>query len=198
MTTQPWPDHLLTLEEFDALPEDNSRRYELQEGVLIVTPRARPPLHQKVAYRLMASLDGQLPAGWDMLADVEVVTQAGFPARVRVPDVIVTSVEAVEVNPPRLTADQVLIAVEIVSPGSRDTDTLVKPVEYARAGIPHYWLIDLDPPVSLAAYHLAGDFGYQEAPAVTGTFRTTEPFPLNIDLLELITPRRSSGKRVEQ
>ncbi|QUG99647.1 hypothetical protein HUO13_01510 [Saccharopolyspora erythraea] len=34
------PDHLLTIEEFDELPEDGSRRYELQEGVLQVSPKA--------------------------------------------------------------------------------------------------------------------------------------------------------------
>jgi len=189
MTAQPWPDHLLTLEEFAALPEDNSRRYELHEGVLIVTPRAAP-LHQRVACRLLTELDHQLPGGWEMLADVEVVTQAGFPARVRVPDVVVTRSEIVEANPPRLTADQVQLAVEIISPGSRDTDTLVKPVEYANCDIPYYWVIDLDPPVSLVAYHLAGDFGYQEAPAVTGKFSTIEPFPLSFDLVELTAPRK--------
>jgi Uma2 family endonuclease len=188
MTAQPWPDHLLSLDEFDALPEDNSRRYELQEGVLIVTPRALP-LHQKAAYHLMEALNKQLPPGWDTLDDVEVVTQAGFPARVRVPDVVVTSVEVVQANRPRLTADEVLLAVEIVSPGSHDTDTLVKPVEYAKAGIPHYWVIDLEPPVSLAVYTRAGNFGYQEVPAVTGRFSTSEPFELTIDVAELATPR---------
>jgi Uma2 family endonuclease len=185
----PWPDHLLTLEEFAALPEDNSRRYELQEGVLIVTPRAAP-LHQKVAFNLMIALNDQLPTGWDMLDDVEVVTQPGFPTGVRVPDVIVTTADVVEANPPRLTADQVRLAIEIISPGSRKTDTMVKPHEYADAGIPYYWVIDPEPPVSLAAYHLAGDFGYQEAPAVTRTFRTIEPFPLSFDVAELTAPRK--------
>lgn len=28
-----WPDHLLTLEEFEQLPEHNSRRYELRGHV---------------------------------------------------------------------------------------------------------------------------------------------------------------------
>ena len=40
MSVMTCPDHLLTLEEFDQLPEDNSRRYELQEGVLQVSPKA--------------------------------------------------------------------------------------------------------------------------------------------------------------
>jgi len=79
--------------------------------------------------------------------------------------------------------------VEIISPGPKQTDTLVKPVEYANAGIPHYWVIDLDEPMSLVAYHSAGDFGYQEAPAVTGMFTTEEPFSLRVDLTALARPR---------
>lgn len=186
MTAQPWPDHLLTVEEFAALPEDNSRRYELQEGLLIVSPRATS-LHQQVALHLQMSLYGQLPDGWRVAADMElVVTEPGFMAGVRVPDVVIAPADVVKANLSRFTADQILVAVEIISPGSRRTDTVVKPVEYANAGIPYYWVIDMDPPLSLAAYHLAGDFGYQEAPAVTGTFRTMEPFPLEVDLTTLL------------
>jgi Uma2 family endonuclease len=184
MTADAWPDHLLTLEEFIQLPEDNSRRYELQEGILIVSPRANF-LHQRVAHRLVAMLNDQLPPDWEAVGDVEIVTEPGFPASVRVPDVVVVQEEAVSAAVPRLNADEALLAVEIISPGSQRTDTLVKPVEYAKAGIPHYWLIDLNSPLSLTAYHLAGDFGYQEAPAATGTFSTCEPFSLQVDLAEL-------------
>jgi Uma2 family endonuclease len=184
MTADAWPDHLLTLEEFIELPEDNSRRYELQEGVLIVSPRANS-LHQRVARRLMNMLDDQLPPEWEAVDDMEIVTQPGFPASLRVPDVVIVREELVSSAVPRFTAEEVLLAVEIISPGSKQTDTLVKPVEYAKAGIPHYWVIDLDDPLSLATYHLAGDFGYQEAPAVTGMFETSEPFSLRVDLATL-------------
>jgi len=179
-----WPDHLLTLEEFIELPEDNSRHYELQEGILIVSPRATP-LHQQVIFHLGMALYHQLPAEWRAVSDTEVVVQSGFPGTVRVPDLVIVPTEVVKANPPRFTAEEVLVAVEIISPGSRRIDTRIKPDEYAEAGIPHYWVIDLDEPLSLAAYHLAGDFGYQEAPAVTNVFQTNEPFPLRIDLTEL-------------
>lgn len=36
-----------------------------------------------------------------------------------------------------------MIVVEIVSPGSKSADTLVKRVQYARSGIEHYWIIRL-------------------------------------------------------
>ena len=36
-----------------------------------------------------------------------------------------------------------LVAVEIVSPGSRSADTTAKRIEYADAGIPSYWIVQL-------------------------------------------------------
>lgn len=198
MTALPsWPDHLLTLEEFAALPEDNTRRYELQEGILIVTPRP-VSLHQRVLYHLRNQLDDQLPAEWEPLCEFEVITRHRRPSSVRVPDVVVVPTESVDDNVPRVEGADVLLAVEIISPGSHMTDTVTKPTEYANVGIRHYWVIDLEPPISLTAYHLAGEFGYQEAPAATGTFSTSEPFPLTIDLPALTARRGRTERTVDQ
>ena len=48
----------------------------------------------------------------------------------------------------------------------------------------HPALLDRRPrrPVSLVACHLGGEFGYVDGGAVTGVFRTTEPFPVRLDL----------------
>lgn len=67
-------------------------------------------------------------------------------------------------------------------PGQEDFLTVA---EYADAGIGYYRIVDLDEPLSLAACHLAREFGYQEAPAVTGTFSTQEPFPIRLELDKL-------------
>jgi hypothetical protein len=85
-----------------------------------------------------------------------------------------------------IAARDVVLVVEIVSPGSVRTDNLVKRSEYADAGIPHYWIVDIAGPVSLIACHLADSFGYADAGAVTGEFQTSEPFPVRIDLDALI------------
>ncbi|HEU5265671.1 MAG TPA: Uma2 family endonuclease, partial [Jatrophihabitans sp.] len=84
-----------------------------------------------------------------------------------------------------LTARDVVVVVEIVSPGSRRMDTVVKRGEYADAGIPHYWIIDLEPPVSLLACRLAGAFGYQDPGEVVNVYETAEPFAIRIDLASL-------------
>lgn len=83
-------------------------------------------------------------------------------------------------------ADDVVVVVEIVSPDSKRTDYVTKHGEYADAGIPHYWIVDLSEPVSLVACHQAGELGYQDAPAMTGVIQTTEPFPVKLDLDRLL------------
>jgi len=59
---------------------------------------------------------------------------------------------------------------------------LIKRGEYADAGIPFYWIIDAEAPISLVACHLAGSFGYQDRGSVTGVFESAEPFPVRVDL----------------
>jgi Uma2 family endonuclease len=193
----PWPDHFLTMEEFDALPEDKTHRYELEEGVLLVTP-APVPLHQRVAQRLINTLEEQAPYEWDVYGDVEVQLSATSPS-VRRSDVVIVPENPANDSTPRFDASQVLVAVEIISRGSRVTDTATKPVVYAAARIPHYWVIDkIDDEVSLTVYQLVGDLGYQKSKPVTGRFTTMDPFPLDIDLTTLNLSRRKLDRRVDQ
>ena len=85
-----------------------------------------------------------------------------------------------------IRASDVLVVVELVSPSSRRTDHVIKRGEYADAGIAHYWIVDLAEPVSLLACHLAGEFGYVDGAAATGTVTTTTtPFAVEIDLSAL-------------
>ncbi|GAA1173417.1 Uma2 family endonuclease [Pseudonocardia alaniniphila] len=155
--TLSWPNHLLTLEEWEALPESEGVRLELAEGLVVMSPK---PLffHQRAAMRLGYRLDEQLPQELTALTEVEVVVSVR-PATVRVPDIIVTRSQVVERNPPRLSADDLLLAVEVLSDGTRRVDRVLKFSEYAEARIPQYWIIDLGQPHSLTAYVLVdGDY----------------------------------------
>ncbi|MFF5176200.1 Uma2 family endonuclease [Micromonospora sp. NPDC000089] len=51
----------------------------------------------------------------------------------------------------------VLLVVEIVSPGSEGIDTVTKRSEYAAAGIPRYWVVDQDQPQTVTMLHLEGE-----------------------------------------
>jgi Uma2 family endonuclease len=183
MTMNAWPDHLLTLEEWSALPEAPSHHVELADGVLIAAPRPAP-WHQIAAGHLMSDLNRQLPATLYASQDVEVVIESSFPATVRAPDVLVIAESLFRSNPARIDAREVLLAVELISPGSTGTDRFTKTGEYAGAGIPHYWVIDLSAP-SLTTYALVGDH-YEVTQKVTGPVTLSEPATLAVDVSRLL------------
>jgi len=197
MTALPLPPQRLplTVADYVALGEDpEGVRYELQDGNLVMA--ASPfPRHQRCLLRLGGQLEAQLPDDLDVFPDVDVdlrLVPATQPGTVRRPDLVVVSragFERREREGGVLRAPEVVLAVEIVSPGSERTDHTVKHLEYADAGIPHYWVVDLGEPgdrITLTAHHLAGEFGYGDAGPVAGTFATTEPFPVRVDLDALV------------
>ena len=187
LSTVTWPDHLLTLDEWDALAEDEAYRSELVEGILLVAPRPASP-HQRAMVRLCTLLDEQLPDELTAFADVEVLVDAGFPPTVRAPDVVVVPTEVDRQNVPRFDAADLVLAVEIVSPGTGRTDRITKAFEYAHAGIPHYWIVELRPPVTLTGFVLA-DGAYQEVIRTTGLVEVAVPAPLRIDVATLLDRR---------
>lgn len=192
MSLQPVaPPHFLTVAEYLEIGEIESGYSELVEGRLLMSPS---PLgdHNTAIFRFGMQLVGQLPPPFEVILDVDVDLQlapADGPGTVRRPDLIVVNREARR----RQRAEggvnlgtDVLVVVEALSPGSVRTDNVHKRAEYADAGIPHYWIIDIAEPVSLLACHLAGEFGYVDSGPVTGTFATTSPFPVTIDLDALL------------
>lgn len=170
---------LLTLEDWFALGEDESlRRAELCQGVLEVSPSPSPRLaHARAIRRLANTIEAQLPAGFDVYDEVDVVLQR-TPATVRQPDVIVLASGA----PEPLTAADVLLAVEILSPGSRRTDRVIKRAEYAAAGIRDYWIVDLD---GASAEVLTLVDGAYEGSTVADRIAVDGLLPLVVDLSAL-------------
>jgi Uma2 family endonuclease len=186
MSVAPWPDHLLTIEEWDELPEDTYRRAELVDGVLVVTPTPTPA-HQDAVFELKAQLKGSYAkSGLALVHEVDVVLAESFPPLVRQPDLVAVPFEVRRARPRRFAAADVLLAVEIVSPGSKRTDRIAKVVDYAEAGIPHYWIVDIDDPISLEAFTLVGD-AYEKVAEFTAPelAQLADPAPVTIDLAEL-------------
>ena len=160
-----WPNHQLTLTEWDALPEAEGVRQELVEGLVALTPM---PLfgQQRFGARLSVALDDQLPPEFTAGPAIEVVV-SDSPPTVRIPDVVVTHARIAERNPPRIVAADVLLAIEVLSDGTRRVDRVLKFSEYADAGIPQYWIVDLGSPTTLLAYQLVDD-DYQISSEHTG------------------------------
>jgi Uma2 family endonuclease len=67
--------------------------------------------------------------------------------------------------PPRaiwLSVDELLLVVEIVSPGSEAMDEVTKRREYAAAGIPQYWVVDRGDALTVTLYQLSAEATYAE------------------------------------
>lgn len=188
MTTVPMPPaRLFTVTEYAALGEDEHGRWELMEGNLVCSPSPSPD-HNTAVLRIAMQLTPQLPGHVEVIPDIDVDLQLvppDQPGFARRPDVVLAQRSArhrVRAEGGLIRASEVLLVVEVVSPGSRRTDNVVKRAEYADAGIPHYWIVDIDQPVSLLACRLTKRFGYRDAQPVTSAFSTTEPFPVGLDL----------------
>jgi Uma2 family endonuclease len=80
-----------------------------------------------------------------------------------------------------------LLAVEVVSPTSRKTDRFFKPIEYAQAGIPAYWRLELEPAPLLVVHRLAGE-RYDVVQELTGEGLVEVPFRVRLDLPALLPP----------
>jgi Uma2 family endonuclease len=177
MTTLPWRPEGWTVDDLDLLPEDELR-YELFDGALLVTP---PPeiRHDDVAAQLIVLLGTALPG------DLRVAGAAGVYFDLhnyRQPDVAVYRRSALSGR--RLGVEDVLLAVEIMSPTSVSTDRVAKPAQYAAAGIVGFWRLELDPLV-LIVHELDGDV-YREVARFADEVVVDEPVPLRFRLADLM------------
>jgi len=135
-------------------------RYEMSpEGALSITPLPDSG-HAATVSRLLAWLAA---AGWpaEQLLHAAGIRIAG-PENDggRTPDLTVWA----RPQPPStwLTLDDLLLVVEIVSPGTEAMDDMVKHREYARAGIPRYWVVDQDTAQTVTLHRLGSGGTYTE------------------------------------
>lgn len=181
----------LTVAEYLAIGEIEPGYTELVEGRIVMSP-GPIPRHGRAQLRLAEQLSTCLPDGVEALPEIDIdlsLSGPDGPGWSRRPDVVVApraAYDRIDREGGMLAASEVLLAVEIVSTGSRRTDHVTKRSEYADAGIPHYWIVDLSDPVSLLDCHLAGEFGYADGGVVTGTYSATAPFPVELDLDALV------------
>lgn len=174
-----------TFEDLQQIDDENWRRYEIVDGALVVSPYASPR-HEFVGARLRRELDPYIPAGFELLGPLTVDLRPSY----RIPDLLVLSKEAVLRNDPLIPPADLLLAVEVVSPSSVSTDRLVKPAQYAAAGIPAYWRVETDP-VSLTAYALRDKVYIELGTWTPGQIaEIAEPFPVRITVADLV-PREA-------
>lgn len=121
-----------------SLPDDG-QRYELIDGVLLVSP-APSKRHQRAVRMLLIALQSycdphNLGEALSSPADI-----ALSPTDLVQPDVFVVPVITASWDDAR----DLLLAVEVVSPSSAHTDRHVKRPRYQRERVPEFWIVDLD------------------------------------------------------
>ena len=181
----PAPGKPFTVAELDRMPDDG-HRYELIDGVLVVSPRPGNP-HQVVAFTLATALDRVCPPELQVVPEpaVQISRKTEFD-----PDVAVIRRE--QVNSAKCTEPPLLV-VEVRSPSTALIDLNVKKDAYERFGVESYWVVvpDRDEPEVIALELRGGR--YQEAAHVTGdgTFAAVRPFSVEVVPSRLVAGLRS-------
>jgi Uma2 family endonuclease len=174
VTVADWPaaGQPFTVADLDRLPDDG-RRYELLDGVLIVSPRPTT-IHQYVAFRLAKVLDDACPDDLCVMPEpaVELGPQTEFD-----PDLVVVHTD--QVGGAKFTEPPLLV-VEIRSPSTALVDLNRKKDAYRRFGVPSYWIVGPDPTRPEFTVFELRDGQYELEWKTTGPFIASRPFPVSI------------------
>ncbi len=180
-----------TADDLDRLPQEGPhgepdffKHVELVDGALIfMSPQKR--FHEAVLYGLRTSLNAQAPDHLKAVTQMDVVLG---PRQRPCPDVLVIDGEvARDRSRTAYRPDEVHLVVEVVSPESEFRDHEVKPIRYAKAGIPHFWLVENNADEPVVYVYELDPVGHRYA--ITGIhhgrLKLAEPFDIDIDLTEL-------------
>ncbi len=127
--------------DYYRLPETN-RIIELSEGRLIITP-APTTQHQIIISKLLLLIGNHVLSknlGTIVASPIDVRL---WPGTIRQPDIVFMSDEHKD-RIHRRYMDAPDLVVEILSESTEDEDRIKKFCEYAKAGIPEYWIVDTE------------------------------------------------------
>jgi len=135
---------LWTIAMLDALPE-SAERHEIIDGELFVTP-APSEGHVLVVSELLARLFKYVEGrdiGRVVTAPTDVWRDERMYNRVQ-PDILVLGLTAGKRPPYPYRLRDLLLAVEVASPGNPLLDYQVKRDLYLREGVPEYWIVNVE------------------------------------------------------
>jgi Uma2 family endonuclease len=159
-----------TVLDLHALPEDG-KGFELEDGWLVeVAASSRHNWVLRTVSRILERAAAQ--AGSQAVVCDGGEWEISTPAGVRKPDVFAVPREVaraaiIDESPRLIPGTELYLVIEVISPGSGSerTDRLRKVSEYARLGIPQYWIIEHSPRLTVQVLTLI-DGAYAAAPAV--------------------------------
>lgn len=173
-----------TYEDLDRLPEsENGDRYEIIDGVVIVTP-SPIPLHQASSGGLFFEFESFVrPRRLGRVLSAPVDVKLADDEPVLVPDLVFVARERLHIIGPKAIEGAPDIVVEILSPSTKDRDLGIKRAIYARYGVREYWIVDPQAR-SVTVLALRGD-RYEPRPKEGGVARSAVRPGLAIDVAAL-------------
>ena len=140
MRPSPSSERKLGYDDYAALPDDG-RRYEVLDGVLVVSP-APVPWHQTVSRRIQFALYAQLEltgCGEIYDAPIDVILS---PHDILQPDLVYVRADQAALVTHRAIEGPPALVVEVLSPSTRRRDLRDKRAIYERCGVERYWVVD--------------------------------------------------------
>ena len=125
-----------------ALPDDG-QRYELVSGTLVVTPAPRG-LHQRAIAELFLRLQewlGRHPVAHVLFSPADITLGED---EILQPDLFVYRTASGAPLRDWTDITELLLVIEVTSPGSARYDRELKRRRFQRAGIAEYWVVDLE------------------------------------------------------
>ena len=178
MTVMPRDHAEWTVDDLDGLPDDGLR-YELLDGILLVSP-APSKRHQRAVKLVFMALESACPAGFEVF--FAPLDWRPDPRTSLEPDVLVVTGRDLHQS----VADSMILAVEVSSPSSRRKDAVYKFSKYQDEGVPSYWIVDPDTP-SITAYEWRdGRYGVVGEAAGDTPLTLALPFPVTIVPSDLV------------
>lgn len=173
---EPGLPRVLTRADLDRMPDDG-HRYELIDGVLVVTPGPVTG-HQVIVGNLHLVLRKACPAEFlTLFAPFDVALTDDT---VMQPDLLVARRDQFTSKDLPVAPD---LAIEVLSPSTRRFDLFLKRDRFESAGVKAYWVVDPEGP-TLTAWELQ-DGAFATVFEGSGTFTTEHPFPLTLDTSRL-------------
>lgn len=151
-----------TEEEYLLFANDQNALIELSDGKVVIHEMPTPQ-HQFIVLNLASRLR-DYPPGKTFIAPTPIQL---WPGKMREPEVMLFRIEHLDRVQDQFAGAPDLV-IEVLSPSTRAVDLGEKMDEYARAGIPEYWVVELDAR-NVSVYALTGE-GYR----LVGRYRTGE------------------------
>ncbi|MGA4840034.1 Uma2 family endonuclease [Streptomyces sp. G45] len=174
-----------TVDDLDRIPGLPPHTELIDGSLVFMSPQRR--FHTRTMYLLESALLRQTPDHLDV--DREMTVKLDVWNRPE-PDIVVYHAEADTGDDQTwFKPEDIVLAIEVVSPDSVIRDRDVKPRKYAEAGVPHFWRVEQDGATGLPVVHTfvldPGTKAYGPTGVHFDRLKTSRPFDIDIDLTAL-------------